>query len=59
MGFIHIIFGIYGGSEPEAAEVPLQIIRINSALTLPKRINSALTLPKRINSSLLDSNDGD
>jgi hypothetical protein len=42
-----------------AADVPTQIIRTNSALTLPTRINSALTLPCRINSSLLDSNNGD
>jgi hypothetical protein len=48
-----------GYSIGEAADVPSQIIRINSALTLPKRINSALTLPTRINSSLLDSNNDD
>jgi hypothetical protein len=56
MGFIHIILGIYGGSEPEAADVPTQIILANSALTLPTQTNSALTLPVQINSSLLDSN---
>lgn len=42
-----------------AADVPTQIIRVNSSLTIPTRINSSLTLPKRINSSLLDSNNGD
>jgi hypothetical protein len=42
-----------------AADVPTQIIRVNSSLTLPTRINSSLTLPTRINSSLLDSNNGD
>lgn len=45
MGFIHIIFGIYGGSEPEAAEVPDSIFFTDITASLPTFDNITASLP--------------
>lgn len=45
MGFWHVVFGIYGGSEPESAPVPDAIFFTNITLSLPTFESVTLSLP--------------